>query len=286
MNEINKRFQYLREAIGFYIRLLFCQMGAEAIILLSSGALAVSPNMGEAEMMEVMLEMLSQNSYRMIIITYLLMAVILFYRRQKQPGEPLVLVDGPKQPIRLGEAFWGVVMGAAGCLWAAILMELMGGQATPYEAHVSQSMEVLSQSAEPMWLQFIAVVLFSSIFEEYIFRGLIFSRFRMIMPPMGALLCQAFTFASMYMGGVASAGAMVTGTIMGLVVMKTGSLRAAIIVRMAYNLMSFTANPMYDAIFASADTTKTIFAVSAVFFALGAIFFFCSGTKKSADKSE
>ena len=286
MNEINKRFKYLREAIGFYIRLLLCQMGAEAIILMSSGALALSPDMGETEMMKVMLEMLSQSSYRMIIITYLLMAVILFYRRQKQPGEPLVLTDGLDQPIRMGEAFWGIVMGAAGCLWSAILMELLGGKPTPFEAYVSRAMETLSQSVEPMWLQFVAAVLFSSIFEEYIFRGLIFSRFRAIMPPMGALLAQAFSFGSMYMGGAASAGAMVTGTIMGLTVMKTGSLRAAILVRLAYNLMSFVANPMYDAIFASADTTKIIFAASAAFFALGAIFFFRDGTKKMEEKSE
>ena len=286
MNEINMRFKYLREAIGFYIRLMLCQMGAEAIVLVSSGALALSPNMGEVEMMEVMLEMLSQSSYRMIIITYLLMAVILFYRRQKQPGELLVLSDGPEKPVRMGEAFWGAVMGAGGCLWGAILMELLGGKATPFEAYISKTTEVLSQSIEPMWLQFIAVVLFSSIFEEYIFRGLIFSRFRAIMSPMGALLCQAFVFASMYMGGAASVSAMVTGTIMGLVVMKTGSLRGAIIVRMAANLMSFMANPMYDAIFASGDTTKTIFAAGAAAFALGAVLFFRSGTKQEETQSK
>ncbi|MBR4875841.1 MAG: CPBP family intramembrane metalloprotease, partial [Clostridia bacterium] len=115
---------------------------------------------------------------------------------------------------------------------------------------------------------------------------LIFSRFRAIMSPMGALLCQAFVFASMYMGGAASASAMVTGTIMGLVVMKTGSLRGAIIVRMAANLMSFMANPMYDAIFASGDTTKTVFAAGAVAFALGAVLFFRSGTKQDEAQSK
>lgn len=281
MNEINQKYKYLREAIGFYIRLMLCQMGAEFIVLMSGGAATLPVDMDQMEMLEFMLEMLTQNSYRMIIITYLLMTVILWMRRRKQGSSPLVLCDGLDKPIRAGEALWGAVMGAGGCLWAAILMELLGGQATPFEAYVAESATTIMPSTEPMWLQFIAVVLFSAFFEEYIFRGLIFSRFRQIMHPMGALFCQAFAFASLHAGGAASISAMIVGTVMGLAVMKTGSLRGAIIVHMGYNLMSFIANPMYDAIFASPDTTKIIIAASAVAFALGAIFFFLDGTKKN-----
>jgi len=286
MNELNERFRYIREAVGFYIRLMFCQMGAEIIVLMMNGAMALPANMSQTEMMETMLQLLSQHSYRMIIITYLLMSVVLFLRRRKMGDGALVLSDGLDRSVRPGEAFWGIVMGAGGCLWANVLMELVGGQLTPFEAFVSRSAEHMAAAVEPRWLQFVAVVLFSSFFEEYIFRGLIFSRFRRIMSPMGALLCQAFVFASMHAGGALSTGAMIIGTVLGLVVMKTGSLRAAILVHASFNLASFCANPFYEAIFAAPDTTKMIFVVSAVVFALGAVFFFLDGTKKPADKSK
>ncbi|MBQ2650921.1 MAG: CPBP family intramembrane metalloprotease [Clostridia bacterium] len=285
MNELNERFKYLREAIGFYIRLLLCQMGAEVLVLTSSGALTMTAGMSDLEMMEAMFELLAQNSYRMIIVTYLLLSVVLWMRRRRTGNTPLVLVDGLDKSVSGAEAFWGAVMGAGGCLWAAILMELLGGKATPFEAFVANGADVLSANTEPRWLQFVAIVLFSSFFEEYIFRGLIFSRFRRIMSPMGALICQAFVFASMHAGGAASTSAMITGTVMGLVVMKTGSLRGAIAAHAGFTLMSFMASPLYDAIFASPDTTKTIFAASAVVFALGAVFFFRSGTKSASGKS-
>ena len=286
MNEINQRFKYLREAIGFYIRLLLCQIGAEVVVLVSSGAMNISPDMSEMEMMQYMLELLSQNSYRMIIVTYVLYAVLLYNRRRKLGKGAMVLQAGLDQPVRPGEAFWGFVMGGAGCLWGAILMEQMGGQATPFEAFISKETATVLLSSEPLWLQFAAVVVFSAFFEEYIFRGLIFSRFRAIMSPLGALLCQAFVFASMHAGGAASTNAMIVGTIMGLVVMKTGSLRGAVVAHVGCNLMSFAASPMYDMIFASVDTTKMIFAASAVLFALGALFFFLDGTKKQSGKSK
>ncbi len=284
MNEVYERFRYLREAIGFYFRLLLCQIGAEVILLTTNGAMNMTADMSEAEMMQAMLELLAQNSNRMIIVTYLLLAVVLFMRKRKLGGGPLVLSDGLDKPVRSSDALWGAVMGAGGCLWAAILMELMGGKATPFEAYIAQNVETQVPAAEPRWLQFIAVVIFSAFFEEYLFRGLIFSRFRRIMSPMGAVLCQAFAFASLHAGGAASTGAMIIGTVMGLAVMKTGSLRASVIIHVGFNLMSFFANPMYDAIFASTDTTKMIFAASAVVFALGAVFFFREGTKKAVGK--
>lgn len=278
--EIHTRFKYLREAIGFYIQLTLCQIAAELIVLYTAGAGTLSAVLGEAALTERLYEILAGNVWRMTAITYLLMLLLLLRKRRKT-GAPLVLSCGLDCRPASGGIFWSLVLGMGCCVWSGVLMALVPEKTSPFENYVSAG--AAPGNTEPLWLQVIVSVLVAAFFEELIFRGLIFSRFRLLMHPVGALFCQALTFATLHGGGVQSVFALVFGMILGLAVMQTGSLRTAVGIHMAYNLTTFLIEPFYEQIFASPDVTKGVILAGGCVFALGAWMLLRGGRRIDAE---
>lgn len=279
--EIHTRFKYLREAIWFYIVLMLCQMAAEIIVLYASGGAELGAVLSQAALTERLYQILADNTYRMTAISYLLMTLYLLHKRRKSQG-PLVLSDGLDRRLPLSAGLWCVVLGMGGCVWSGVLMELLPEKVSAFESYVSDGAALVS--TEPLWLQAVVSVLVAAFFEELIFRGLIFSRFRLLMHPVGALFCQALTFASLQGSGAQSVFALIFGMVMGLSVMQTGSLRSAVVIHMAYNLAVFLAEPSYDRIFGSPDIVKGVLLVSGCVFALGAWMLLRGGRRADTDK--
>ncbi|MEA4921277.1 MAG: type II CAAX endopeptidase family protein [Clostridiaceae bacterium] len=270
--DTNSRFKYLKQSIGYYFLVVVCQIVGEVIVLFSFGWKDISnTNMPVDEMMEAMLKILNAHIYGVLLATYLAMGLILLGKRLKASA-PLTLVDGISQHIDAGQALWGALMGAGGSLWSLILVEILPKNQSAFETITSAESSVVS--AEPFWLELLAVIVIAPVFEEIIFRGLIFSRLRLIMAQPGAVICQALMFASLHTGESDIIRALVLGAVLGFAVIKAKSLRAAIVIHVAFNAVALLANPFYDMMFKTEFTIKLMLIIGGCVFALGAVAYF------------
>lgn len=270
--DTNSRLKYFKQSIGYYFLVVMCQIIGEVIVLFSFGWKDISNTaMPMDEMMEAMLEILNAHIYGVLMATYLSLGLILLVKRLKASA-PLTLVDDLSKRIGSGQALWGALMGAGGSFWSLILVEILPKNQSVFESITTTDSSVVS--SEPFWLELLAIILIAPVFEEIVFRGLIFSRLRLIMAQPAAVICQALMFASLHTGEADIIRALVLGSVLGFAVIKAGSLRAAIIIHVAFNAVALLTDPFYDMIFKTESNVKLALIVGGCLFALGAFTYF------------
>lgn len=269
MENMMLRMKYIRQMVGYYFLLMLCQIAGEVIVAVTLGDIPLDADTETISRM--MVEVLASRTYAILAVSYILLAIILLFKRMRAKSD-LILVEGLGSKIEPARAFWGVIMGAGGCLWASVFVELL-------PRHVSAAQKLIMgdeviESADPMWLEFVSIVLLSSFFEEIVFRGIIFSRARLLAKPTSAVIIQAMIFTSMYSGTVNMCYAFVMGIVLGYAALRAGSVWAPIIIRVAFNAVTMASGLFYSAIFSDRETTLTVLMASGIVFVISFFYFF------------
>ena len=135
-------------------------------------------------------------------------------------------------PLKLGlgelAALLAVLFAAAGSI-ATVMGELMG-QRTPAE------LDVVFTSSESPWPLFIIVVIVAPVMEEYVFRYLPYRKLGGYDPRL-YVLWTSIAFGLFHMDLVQSMYTMAVGLVLGVIMIKTGSLLYVIGLHMIFNLV-------------------------------------------------
>lgn len=282
MNDMALRIKYIRQIIGYYFLFMLCQLGGEVIVSVASGEVPLVTDMNGEQIAEKMVEVMSAHAYAVLAVTYILLAVILLIKKRR-PTTQYVMMDGTENRPKAKYALLAVLMGVGGCVWAQIFTELLPRKTSAYSALGGGQAAVAN--ADPLWLEILGAVILASFFEEFIFRGIIFSRMRLLIKPMGAVICQAIVFTSMYSGTVEMAFAMFLGIILAIAEVKAGSVWAPIIIRMAFNGTTLVMARFYSEILGSRQTTLAVMICGGALLIISGFLFF-KNDKGSPDAGE
>lgn len=278
MENMLLRMKYIRQMVGYYFLLMLCQIGGEVIVAVTLGNIPLDADTETISRM--MIDVLSSHTYAVLAVSYILLALALLFKRARAKSD-LIILDGLGSKVNMSRVFWGVIMGIGGCLWSSVIVELI-----PRHVSAVQKLTVGegAANADPLWLEFVAVVLLSSFFEELVFRGIIFSRARVLASPTAAVIVQAVIFTSMYSGTVNMCYAFVMGILLGYAALRAGSVWAPIIIRMAFNAATMAANLFYEAIFSGRESTLAVLIISGMVFIVSGFFYFKADTNTENGK--
>ncbi len=139
-------------------------------------------------------------------------------------------LGGVRMTLGLGElaALLAVLFAAAGSI-ATVMDKLIGEDAQP-------EMNVALSAGESPWPLFMIVVIVAPIMEEYVFRYLPYRKLGGYDPRL-YVLWTAIAFGLFHMDLVQSTYTMVVGLVLGVVMIKTGSLKYVIGLHMMFNLV-------------------------------------------------
>ncbi len=268
MENMLLRMKYIRQMVGYYFLLMLCQIVGEVVVAITLGGIPLGAD--SETIARMMVDVLASHTYAILAVSYLLLGVILLFKRLKAKTD-LVVIDGLGSKVKAGNMLWGVLMGIGGCVWASVVVELL-------PRHISALQKLTAgetiANADPLWLEFAAVVLMSSFFEELVFRGIIFSRARLMASPTAAVIIQAMIFTSMYSGTVNMCYAFVMGVLLGYAALRAKSVWAPIIIRVAFNAATMAANRFYSAIFSGKEATVAVLIISGIVFIISGFFYF------------
>ena len=107
-----------------------------------------------------------------------------------------------------------------------------------------QLMESYNQASQGLntsllWADLLSVAVFAPLVEEMIFRGLVLSRLRKALPAWLAVVLQGLVFGFVHGQLVWIVYATLFGLLLGYVRLRTGSLKASILLHLGFNLSSF-----------------------------------------------
>ncbi|MBQ2691093.1 MAG: CPBP family intramembrane metalloprotease [Clostridia bacterium] len=282
--DIRNRLQHLSQALRYYIMLMVSQIIGEIIVLLSCGGADIDQNLPDAVISEQVLRILDSHVYLTIIATYLFMALWIWWKhfRKKDPIVLTVSIDGKAaKGVRTSRAdmFWAMVAGIGAGVWMHMLNTVMPFELSPFEKFVSQGVEG-PVNADGLVIQVLALIVISPIIGEIIFRGLIFSRMRILMHPVAAVFCQALMFASFFGSDAETIMYFALGMILGFIVLKSDSIKAAVVMHMSFNWTGMMAGGFFGEIAASPEASKAVIIIAAAVFILGGYMLFrdCIGS--------
>ncbi len=256
-----------RQVIGYFLLFMLCQVAGETIVVMLSGEAPMSTG-DQALLAQQVLSCIERHPYACLLASHGLLGAVLLYKKLVRRRDVIVKTE-PQGSLSLVQALSGVVMGASGCLWANVMLEL-------YERRASAGMLTAEAASpvDPTWMVFLSAALASPLIEELLFRGAIFSRMRLIVKPLPAVLCQAAIYAAMFAEGVSMLWASVFGLLMGLAVLRTNDYRAPVLIHMAYNAVSFLSDYWFEDIFSARSTTIGVLITSGLLLVAAAFFFF------------
>ena len=266
MDNKQLRMRIFRQMIGYFLLFLLCQIGGEMIVLLTSGEVPMAAQ-NDAVFAQLVLECVSRHPYACMLGTYCLLFVILLYKKARK--RQIVIPMVPAGRMTAAQAVSGVVMGAAGCMWSGIVLELIArrtAEASPFTQTVTVT--------DPVWMEVLAIVIAAPLMEEILFRGAIYSRMRVLTRPLAAVLCQAAVYAAMYGDTTSMIWGFLFGVILGLSILRTEDLRAPVLIHIAYNTVTFLSPRFYDDLFSARGVTTTGLIVSGLLLAAAGVVFF------------
>lgn len=191
-----------------------------------NGAAGLDQAAMEEQLME---EVLGQTNVILLISNLLVLVFLLifFAIRRKKPLREV-------QAVRFSAGYiphiavLAVAMSLMVCVGLGFLPEDL------MESYSSASQYVVSDNT---LLTILSVVIIGPITEEIIFRGLVYSRLKKVMPMAVAVVLASLTFGLMHGQSVWIVYAFLLGIILNLVVIKTGSLWCSILLHVLFNLM-------------------------------------------------
>ncbi|MBE6935208.1 MAG: CPBP family intramembrane metalloprotease [Ruminococcaceae bacterium] len=192
---------------------------------------AMSTEAGMMQMMEDVTARILEAQGPLLMIAFLITMLVLtvFFRaRGKRLREEVWAM-----PVRITMLWPVVLLGASLALVTCYLISVI-----PWPEEMLATYETLyANTVDTSVLTFFVTVLFAPILEEVIFRGLAFTRFCRVMPPMAALLLSAVIFGAFHGALIWMIYAIIGGAAMTLVYMKYRSLYASILMHMVFNVV-------------------------------------------------
>ena len=129
-----------------------------------------------------------------------------------------------------------LLAGACGNILVSGAMDLL-----PLPQQLMESYNQASQGLNTslLWADLLSVAVFAPLVEEMIFRGLVLSRLRKALPAWLAVVVQGLVFGFVHGQLVWIVYATLFGLLLGYVRLRTGSLKASILLHLGFNLSSF-----------------------------------------------
>ncbi len=111
----------------------------------------------------------------------------------------------------------------------------------PFSQQMMDSYAEASSSLDTslLWADLLSVALLAPLVEEAIFRGAVLSRLREAMPDWLAVLLQGLVFGCIHGQLLWACYAAIFGVLLGWARVKTGSLKASVLLHLGFNLSSF-----------------------------------------------
>ncbi|MBQ1271548.1 MAG: CPBP family intramembrane metalloprotease [Clostridia bacterium] len=285
--DIRNRLQHLSQALRYYIMLMVSQITGEIIVLLSCGGPEIDTSLPDSVISEQVMNILDSHAYLIISATYLFMALWLWWKhfRKKDPIVFTVSMGEKKNKTDRTDMFWAAVTGLGAGVWMHMINTVIPFRLTPFETFVSQGLEKAA-NVDGLLVQVMALIIIAPIIGEVVFRGLIFSRMRILMNPVAAVFCQALMFASFSGSDAAAVMFFALGMILGFVVLKSDSIKAAVVMHMSFNWTGMMAESFFGDIAASPEESKVVIVIAGAVFMLGGYMLFrdCIGSFSNKNK--
>lgn len=225
-----KILRSFRQALGFVLLFLaiqyVCTLGAA--VLGMSAFEAANPGGDADAFYDAFME-----RYSTLILcvsqALTLLALWALSARRKGAAEP-----GAKLGRGLGGCLF--MAGAMGNLATTGIMEL-----APFSQQLMDSYAEASSSLDTslLWADLLSVALLAPLVEEAIFRGAVLSRLREALPDWLAVLIQGLIFGCIHGQLLWICYAAIFGVLLGWARVKTGSLKASVLLHLGFNLSSF-----------------------------------------------
>lgn len=172
-------------------------------------------------------------------LALLLVVVRLFLVRPghiKSIGDFLCMHSMEKRPNPQKAAFFGFCATIALLSIVSLVLAICGQYRQP-DTWITRNLEALSLYPEPAAIAtgVLVVVLVGPVFEELIFRGLIYRWLRKHLAPAGAIIISSFLFALVHRDPTQLIQITVIGAVLAILYERTRSLSASIALHIAYN---------------------------------------------------
>lgn len=228
-----EKLRNLRRAIGYV--LLFLAIQFACTLAASIGAQvyfqAVSPD-GAAELYEAF----ASDYSTVILLSSQVLTILIIMAIAKLRGMTLWdLVQGG-QNIGRRQVACLLLAGACGNILISGAMDLLP---LPQQLMESYNQASRGLNTSLLWADLLSVAVFAPLVEEMIFRGLVLSRLRKALPAWLAVVVQGLVFGFVHGQLVWIVYATLFGLLLGYVRLRTGSLKASILLHLGFNLSSF-----------------------------------------------
>ena len=228
-----ERLRNFRRAIGYVLLFLAIQFACTLAAGIGAQVYfqAVSQD-GAAELYEAF----ASDYSTVILLSSQVLTILIIMAIAKLRGMTLWdLVQGG-QNIGRRQAACLLLAGACGNILVSGAMDLL-----PLPQQLMESYNQASQGLNTslLWADLLSVAVFAPLVEEMIFRGLVLSRLRKALPGWLAVVLQGLVFGFVHGQLVWIVYATLFGLLLGYVRLRTGSLKASILLHLGFNLSSF-----------------------------------------------
>lgn len=211
------------------------------VYYMQSGIISME-GMTADELMEKLLTMALENqemlNFAILIFSYAVMLPIFIWMYRKDTRR--YLLQGEENPVpTVPAAFYGflILLGAASCI-AGSNMIYMTGINSSSESYTAAASALYSAGLIP---EIIGVGLISPMAEEFLFRGLVYRRFKEISPSAISMVWASLIFAMLHGNMVQGIYAFVMGMLLCYARERYGSMLAPVVIHIASNLMAIFA---------------------------------------------
>lgn len=194
------------------------------------------------ELMEKLLTMTLENqemlNFAILIFSYAVMLPIFIWMYRKDTRRYLLQGEENRVPA-VPAAFYGflVLLGAASCISGSNMIYMTGINSSS-ESYTAAASALYSAGLIP---EIIGVGLISPMAEEFLFRGLVYRRFKEISPSAISMVWASLIFAMLHSNMVQGIYAFVMGMVLCYARERYGSMLAPVVIHIASNLMAIFA---------------------------------------------
>ncbi len=192
------------------------------------------PRVDEAELYSKLSERFCEFSILSAVIV-LLVFFIIFAARKKKISEEVRLYTVP--PLKLTGLF---VLGVTAQFVVTVFLTVLYAlRPDLYDYSASDRFELLLRNANPV-VEFIYIAVITPLLEETLFRGIIFTRLKKIMPTAPAVIISAVIFGAAHGNAEQFVYASLLGLLLAAAFNKFDSLWASFIIHVAFNASSYS----------------------------------------------
>lgn len=235
-----KKIQYIRNAIGYILLFLAVQFLCSFVLTIAAQALYVAG--GSVGSLDAYLDDFSTTYSTAILCLSELVTILLVWCIAKGQRQSLPQLAEGEMRVPRGLTANLLLAGLFGNLLTSGVMDLLPVSQQLQDSYAQASSALNSPL---LFMDILSVALLAPITEELIFRGLALSRLQKAMPTGLAVLLQGLVFGLIHGQILWMIYATCFGILLGWVRVKTGSLRASMLLHIGFNTSSFFIGIIY-----------------------------------------